>query len=202
MLGLLFWVLRFLVWPRPRLYRTPIDYSMFAFFLLTGLSSFLSYEPSVSIGKLRAASLFTIVYLFAENIRAARVLRLLAILLLAGCMLNVVFTFRHFAFGRGVKVLGVAANSPLSQARIVSRKENQKVPIISGDTIEQVDGHSLRSPDDLVNALDQSPERGVANIQVYRVEWIATLEVPRGQLLPGATAAERLGIQGWSHGRD
>jgi len=34
MVGLLFWVLRFLVFPRPRLYRTPIDYPMFAFFLL------------------------------------------------------------------------------------------------------------------------------------------------------------------------
>ena len=67
MLGLLFWVLRFFVFPRPRLYRTPIDYPMFAFFLLTGLSAFLSYEPSVSIGKMRAASLFTIVYLFAET---------------------------------------------------------------------------------------------------------------------------------------
>ncbi|HEX7720564.1 MAG TPA: hypothetical protein VF397_00305, partial [Pyrinomonadaceae bacterium] len=65
MLGLLFWVLRFLVFPRPRLYRTPIDYPMFAFFLLSGISSFLSYEPSVSVGKMRAASLFTIVYLFA-----------------------------------------------------------------------------------------------------------------------------------------
>ena len=31
MLGLLFWLLRFLVWPRPKLYRTPIDYPMFAF---------------------------------------------------------------------------------------------------------------------------------------------------------------------------
>src|SRR5229473_7541309 len=75
MLGLLFWVLRFFVWPRPKLERTPIDYPMFAFFLLTGLSSFLSYEPSVSIGKLRAASLFTIVYLFAENVRAPKILR-------------------------------------------------------------------------------------------------------------------------------
>src|SRR6266542_2793953 len=70
MLGMLFWVLRFAVWPRPKLARTPIDYPMFGFFLLTGLSSFLSYEPSVSIGKLRAASLFTLVYLFAENVRA------------------------------------------------------------------------------------------------------------------------------------
>ena len=53
-LGLVFWVLRFLVWPRPQLFRTPLDYPMFGFFLFTGLSSFLSYEPIVSIGKLRA----------------------------------------------------------------------------------------------------------------------------------------------------
>src|SRR6266850_5605722 len=79
MLGLLFWVLRFTVWPRPELKRTPLDYPIFGFFLLTGLSSFLSYEPIVSIGKLRAACLFTIIYLFAENIRSRRVLRALAI---------------------------------------------------------------------------------------------------------------------------
>src|SRR5436305_14238126 len=91
MLGMLFWVLRFLVWPRPRLYRTPIDYPMFAFFLLTGLSSFLSYEPSVSIGKLRAASLFTIVYLFAENIRSPKILRALTIRFVAATMVNVLF---------------------------------------------------------------------------------------------------------------
>src|ERR1043166_7557919 len=46
MLGMLFWVLRLFVWPRPQLYRTPIDYPMFAFFLLTGLSSIVSYEPT------------------------------------------------------------------------------------------------------------------------------------------------------------
>src|SRR3981081_3355540 len=73
LLGLLFWVLRLTVWPRPKLERTPLDYPMFAFFLLTGLSSFLSYAPIVSIGKLHAACLFTIVYLFAENIRSPRV---------------------------------------------------------------------------------------------------------------------------------
>src|SRR5205814_6215170 len=65
LLGMLFWVVRLFVWPRPKLDRTPIDYPIFLFFVLTGLSAFLSYEPSVSIGKLRAASLFLIVYLFA-----------------------------------------------------------------------------------------------------------------------------------------
>src|SRR6267143_498169 len=121
LLGLLFWVLRFTVWPRPELERTPLDYPLFGFFVLTGLSSFLSYEPSVSIGKLRAASLFTIVYLFAENVRAPRVLRALVIVLVASCMVNVFYTFGQYAFGSGVKVYGVSPNSPLSDAKLVSR---------------------------------------------------------------------------------
>jgi len=120
-LGLLFWVLRFTVWPRPKLERTPLDYPLFGFFLLTGLSSFLSYSPIISIGKLRAACLFTIVYLFAENVRSTRVLRALVIVLLASCTVNVLYTFGQYAFGRGVKVYGVSPNSPLVEAKRVSR---------------------------------------------------------------------------------
>ncbi len=202
MLGLLFWLLRFLVWPRPKLYRTPIDYPMFAFFLLTGLSSFLSYEPSVSIGKLRAASLFTIVYLFAENVCSRKILRLLTVLLLAATMVNVLFVFGQFAIGRGVKVYGVALNSPLGEARLMSRTHNQSVPILSSDTLEAIDGQPVRNIDQLANALDDSSNKNPAKIRIYRVEWIAEPEVPRGHLLPGATAEERLGIQRWSSGRD
>jgi len=202
LLGLLFWVLRFLVFPRPRLDRTPIDYPMFAFFVLSGISSFLSYEPSVSVGKMRAASLFTIVYLFAENIRSKKILRALAIILIAATMVNVAYTFAQVAIGRGVKIYGVNEKSPLREARLESRTQNQSIPIVDGDTIEQVDGRSLRSLDDLVNALDQSGRKEPAQLQIYRVEWIATLEVPRGHLLAGVSPEERLGIQRWSYGRD
>ncbi len=202
MLGMLFWLLRFFVWPRPELYRTPIDYPMFAFFLLTALSSFLSYEPSVSIGKLRAASLFLIVYLFAENIHSAKILRTLTVLLIAACIVNVLFTFGQFAIGRGVKVWSVAGDSPLSDARLMSRQQNQRIPIVSGDTLETVDGVPLSNLDDVLKALDQSADKPPAKIGVYRYEWIATLEVPRGRLLPGATTEERLGIQRWGYGRD
>jgi O-antigen ligase len=202
MLGMLFWLLRFFVWPRPKLDRTPIDYPMFAFFLLTALSAFLSYEPSVSIGKLRAASLFLIVYLFAENIRSQKILTMLTVILIAATMVNVVFTFGQIAIGRGVKVYGVALNSPLGAARMVSRSKNDSVPIISGDTIERLDGRPLGSLEELVTALNQSPDRPPAKVQVYRVEWIGQLEVPRGSLLPGATAEEKLGIQRSGSGRD
>jgi hypothetical protein len=210
LLGLLFWVLRFFVFPRPRLYRTPIDYPMFTFFLLTGLSAFLSYEPSVSIGKMRAASLFTIVYLFAENIPSRKILRFLTILLIAATMVNVIYVFGQFAIGRGVKVYGVGEQSPLQQARLVSRTHNQLIPIVDGDTIEKVNGRRIHSVDELINALDQSDLGSLdqsyqgepAQLQIYRVEWVATLQVPRGQLLVGTTPEERLGIQRWSYGRD
>jgi O-antigen ligase len=202
LLGGLFWVLRFTVWPRPKLDRTPLDYPMFGFFLLTGLSSFLSYTPTVSIGKLHAACLFTIVYLFAENVRSPRILRALVFVLIASCMVNVVYTFGQYAFGSGVKVYGVAANSPLKDAKRVSRARIEPIPILSGDTLEEIDGARLRSLDDLVKALNQSPKNGPAKIKIYRVEWVAELEVPRGLLLPGSTPEEQLGIQRWSSGRD
>jgi len=54
----------------------------------------------------------------------------------------------------------------------------------------------------LVAALDQSEKKEPAKIKIYRVEWITTLEVPRGRLLPGATPEERLGISRWTPGRD
>src|SRR5437660_4552548 len=166
LLGLLFWVLRLFVWPRPRLHRTPLDYPLFGFFILTGLSSFLSYEPSVSIGKLRAASLFTIVYLFAENVRSPRILRALVIVLIASCMVNVFYTFGQYAFGRGVKVYGVAANSPLSDAKRVSRAKIEPIPILSGDTLEEIDGRRLRSLQEVIEALNQSRQNGPAKIKM------------------------------------
>ena len=200
-LGLVFWVLRFAVWPRPKLDRTPLDYPMFGFFLLSGLSSFLSYSPIISIGKLRAACLFTIVYLFAENVRSRRVLRALAIVLIAACMINVFYTFAEYAMGRGAKVYGVTANSPLNSAKLVSRERIQPIPILSGDTLEEIDGQPVRDVEDLIKAF-QTSRKDPARIRVYRVEWVAVLEVPRGHLLPGASPEERLGIQRWTHGRD
>ena len=202
LLGLLFWVLRLAVWPRPQLHRTPVDYALFGFFLLTALSSFLSYEPMVSIGKLRQASLFTIVYLFAENVRGQRLLRALTIILIASCMVSVLYTFGQYAVGRGVKVYEIQSDSPLSAAQFVSRERIQTTPILSGDTLLEVDGRKLRSVEDLIDALQQPASTGPAKIKIYRVEWVAILQVPRGRLLPGDTPEARLGIQRWTHGRD
>jgi hypothetical protein len=190
LIGMALWLARCALQPRPRFFRTPVDYFLLGFFILTGLSAFVSYEPMVSIGKLRAASLFTIAYLFTENVPSLRVARLLAITLICGCMVNVLFTAGERALGRAVKVYGVAENSPLYQSGIRD-----------GDTLLEVDGRKLRGPQQLVNAILKPGPEPVA-VLTYRHELQPVFKVPRGSLRPGNNALEQLGIGSWSRGRD
>jgi O-antigen ligase len=210
MLGLLFWALRFFVRQRPRLYRTPVDYALLGFYILTLISAFCSYDPDVSIGKLRAASLFTIVYLVAENVRTPRLLRALAIVLIASCLLNVFYTFGVYARGRGVKLEELNPSGPLYQAGVRA-----------GETLVAVDGVAANSPEGLERgiraarstAADQHirwPDQSIACtwdeqaacVGGHHAEILSVFKVPRASLATGETAAARLGINRWTRGRD
>jgi hypothetical protein len=200
LLGMAVWAARFAVYPRPKLFRSPVDYVLLSFFVLSGISGIFSYNPIMSIGKMRAASLFTIVYLLAQNVPSLRVVRLLALTLIASCMLNVLLTAGQLAIGKGVKVQGVASGSPLAKAVFRTRTVTQPTPIVNGDIVWEVDGQRVDSPEELAAALAAGTP--FAKVRIYRVEWMPELEVPRGQLLPGTNALEQLGINSWSRGRD
>ncbi|MGB9179482.1 MAG: O-antigen ligase family protein, partial [Pyrinomonadaceae bacterium] len=191
--ALLFWMIRLVMRPRPALLRTPVDVPMILFFLLTLVSAIFSYDPDVSIPLLRGALLFTIAYLFAQNINSRRVLRLLALLLLASCMINVCYTLGQRIVGRGVKVEGVAESSPLYAGGIRS-----------GDTLLEVEGRPLSRLRDLYDevARDDATKDVPVHVQVYRYEWVGILDVPRDKLLEGETVTARLGVESWSRGRD
>jgi O-antigen ligase len=200
LLALVLWGLRFAFYPRPKLFSTPVDYVLLGFFVLSGVSGVFSYNPIMSIGKMRAASLFTIVYLVAQNVRTVRLAHLLALTLIGSCMLNVLWTAEQLVVGRGVKVQGVSAQSPLAQAVFHTRTVRQPTPIVNGDSVWEVDGQRINSPDQLAAAL--AGGTGAAKVRIYRVEWTPELEVPRGKLLSGDNAMGQLGIADWSRGRD
>ena len=200
MLGLFFWLLRFAFHPRPALFRSPVDYLLLGFFVLSGVSGVFSYNPIMSIGKMRAASLFTIVYLVAQNVRSLRLVHMLALTLIGSCMLNVFWTAGQLIVGRGVKVQGVSAESPLAKAVFHTRTVKKATPIVAGDTVWELDGNPIGNPDELAAALAQGS--GPAKVRIYRVEWMPELEVPRGKLLVGSSALEQLGISDWTRGRD
>jgi O-antigen ligase len=209
LLGMLCWAARFILRPRPKVWRTPVDPWLLGFFVLTFLTALTSYDPDISIGKLRAASLFTIVYLAAENVSSPKVLRALTLTLVASCALGLVHTFGVFAAGRGVKVHQLAADSPLRAAGIEE-----------GDTILSVDGANVNSPTEVERAIKTerpSPDRlyrwpdgtkacawneAEACVRVYRAEVLPTTNIARDALLPGQTPESRLGINSWSRGRD
>ncbi len=204
MCGMLVWGLRWLVAPRPRRWQTPIDYALLGFFILTFISAVFSYEQTVSLGKLRGASLFTIVYLVAFNVRSRRVLRWLAIVLVASCMVSVLYTMGERVRGRGVKIEGLTTESPLKAAVFRNGETRTPTPIQNGDTVLEVDGRKVYGPEELAAALDRNAANDAlaARVKIYRVEWTPVLEVPRGRLLAGATPLERLGVKSWSRGRD
>lgn len=190
LVGMALWAIRFVFRPRPKLHRTPVDYFLLGFFIITGLSAFLSYEQILSIGKLRAASLFTIVYLVAQNVRSLKVVRLLVLTLIISCFANVVFTLGERVIGRGFTIHGISSASALYAAGVRD-----------GDTLLSVDGISLREPAQLVDALSR-PAGAPAEVRIYRYEWQPLFRVSRGQLNPGNSPTEQIGISSWSRGRD
>jgi O-antigen ligase len=201
LLGMLLWIARFAFYPPPATHRTPLDYALLTFFILTGLSAALSYEPLISVGKLRAASLFTIFYLVTQNVSSLRIVRLLALTLVASSMINVMYVAGQQVVGRGVKLEGVSPESPLTRAMSTPRTTAHSLAIISGDTVFEVDGKKIHRPEELAQALASGPGQ-TAKVRIYRFEWTPTVEVPRGRLLPGTTALQQLGISGWARCRD
>lgn len=189
--GLLCWAARLTLRPRPPLHRTPLDYALLGFFILTFLSALFSYDPDVSIGKLRAASLFTIVYLFAENVRTRRTLRRLAFVLVASCMISVLYVFGARVIGQGVKLVSLAADSPLRAAGVQE-----------GDTVLKVNGAPVSSVAGIAAALSGPPGAPPARLVIYRREFFYSFELPRAPGLAGATPEEQLGVRGWTRGRD
>lgn len=201
--ALLFWMLRWLVRPRLSFPRSPVLLPLLVFFGVTVISSLLSYERAVSIGKLRAAALFTIVLVVAHVVRSSQMRCALALVLLASSLVGVGHTVIQRALGRGVQVEGVAPDSPLTRG-IFRAESGQTAPlsVVNGDTLMEIDGQKVVSPDQVVNALSDMSRPGPARLRIYHLEGLPVVELARGGLRGGATAEEKLGFKSWRRARD
>ena len=209
LLAMLLWAARLFVRPRPKFFRTPVDYPLLGFLILTVVSIPFSYAPDISRGKLPAVSLLTIIYVTAQNVRTRRELRALVLVLVASSMLSVFYSLGALAVGRGVKLVELRAESPLISggARV-------------GDTLLVADGRPVREPADVVRVVLDPAAAGQVTLTwpdgklacrsthaeaclgAYRAEVTHPVMVGRGALLEGDTPEARLGIVRWSAGRD
>ena len=188
--AVLFWLIR-LIFVRPRWRCEPIDLAVLAFVGLTLISSLFSYEQEVSLRKMVAVSLVSIVYLVSEYTTTRRMLHRLVAVLLAGCFVASVYALATLAVGKNLKIQRMAANSPLRAAGV---EEN--------DTILKAGVESVSSPANLMAAIAKHGANGKVPITVYRHEIILNYEVSLDSLPTNGGDVEWLGISEWSRGRD
>jgi O-antigen ligase len=183
-LGMLATVIRFALKPRINFRFHALGIALCTLFLWAVISSFFSYEPAISLDKLRGVSLFLVFFFAYLNIRRLSAVYFLAFALIFSCMINVAWVIGERIVGRGVEVHGIAPEGPLA-----------KLKMIEGATIVRANGKRLHSPEELIAEIEQN---GSAKMLVYQYEFYNEVDLNRNDLLPGSSAQERLGITGWS----
>lgn len=162
--------------------------ALWLFFLWSALTSFTSYAPDISIDKLRGAAVFLIFYFAVCNLKNRRAVHFFALVLIVSCMVNVLWVPVQRLIGRGVEIHGVAPDSPLTKARLMD-----------GDTLLEANGKKLRSPEDVVAAIEANE---ITKIKFYRPDFDFVVEVKRADLFAEGDAMQRLGITSWKKSRN
>ncbi len=157
LLGLVLWIIRVVIRRsldyRPMVLELPI----LGFVWLSLLAAIFSYEPALSLLKVRSVGLFLIVFLIAQNLPNREWGKRLALLLVISCFVNVGYVFWQKAVGRGLRLLEISEESPLRQ-----------VGIGPGDVLLRVEGRTVRSPEEVAAVAPKRGER--VRLFVFRPE--------------------------------
>jgi O-antigen ligase len=186
-LGMIFWIARFFLRPRPKLRWTFLAAPIFTLFGWTIISAIFSYAPDISFGKLKSAALFLIFFFAFNNLRTGKSARLLASALIVSCMVSVLWMPLERVIGRGVKIQNVDVEGPL-----------YKAGFHEGDSIFAAEGKRVNNPADIIETIET---RGKAEIKYYRNGHYWQFDVTKESLLQGSTPLEKLGVGSWSKSR-
>lgn len=178
LLGLAAWGVQMGVTRNFKLPHTPADVSILGFFACCVISSFLSYDPLVSVKGLRSPAFFLAFYFICNKVKSARLAGLLAFALVGSCLFNVAYSAVQLGVGRGLRIESIREDSPFAN-------DTLKV----GDIILEADDHKVKSLEDLSRIIDS--QRGRLRIKFQRSESVA--EVTLKRKLEGDGVA-RLGI--------
>lgn len=185
LIGMAAWIARQFVRPRPKLLITALGWALLAYFLSSAVSAIFSYEPGVSIDKLRSVAVFLIFFYVLNVVRNSRSAHFLAFALIGSCMVSVAWTPVQKLIGRGVEVHGVDPNGPLGRAGVKD-----------GDTLLKVNGAKISDTSHLTEPLEgMAPIR----VDVYRTDSPFSIELdPRGMCGGSFRVQDCLGFTSWN----
>lgn len=183
LLGMTLSAARLFIAPRPRFRFFAFDAFLLAFIGWSVLSAFFSYEPAISLDKLRGVGLFLIFFFARLNLRTCSAIGAVAFLMIGSAMVNVIWQPSERIIGRGVEVHGLRPEGALAKAGLAD-----------GDAILRVDGRRISSPDEILAALEASE---TADAMFNRPDIYRTVTLRRTDLAKGTTPEERLGFASW-----
>src|SRR5271155_2021350 len=116
----------FILGGRPR--RSPVTWPLFAYLLLSAISTAFSAAPFYSWERMKSVALLIIAMLFAENVRTMRQVRILASLLIVSTVVSLGCTAWQYSYGIGARI--ERSDSTL-----------QSAGMLTGDIVVAVNGH-------------------------------------------------------------
>lgn len=182
LLGMACWIFGLAIGPRQKLEFGLLGRLLAAFFIWSAVSSALSYEPIVSLDKLRGVSVF-LIFPFVFNVFRNRS----AVMLVAGILVFSGFVGALYAplqkiIGRGIEVHGLSPDGLLASKGVVE-----------GDTLLAANGFKTTNPEEIIRQIEAA---GSARIVVYRTDAPFTIEIRRDELpQTSASANIRLGFE-------
>jgi hypothetical protein len=192
------WIARSLVTRRTSVTRTPYDLPLWLFFAWTVLSCALSAEPRVSLAKIPGALVFLFVYVVAAILRTRREAVALACVMICGASVATLWGAAELAWGRGVVVEEIAAESPLRVSPGVG----------TGDCVWRVNGRRVSSVAEIDDAIRRAPTGEPVTLSlitrgehVERAGAIATDEwksAPSPSGIRGTHGSHRFRASGWT----
>ena len=184
LIGMLLWIIRLFVKPRPKLLKTALDLPLLAYFGWSVVTSIFSYAPDISFDRLRGTLLLLIFYFVTQNLKSKRAAVFLALAMIFSCLVNVAWMPIERLLGRGVEIHDVTPESLF-----------KKAGLIEGDTLLKANGAKVKTSEDLLAQIEKTDE---SKIFFYRPDFYFEVKVKKADLLNGAAANERLGIGSWS----
>jgi O-antigen ligase len=135
----------------------PLTAALLAFLLLTAISTIFSQEPLLSWDRMKTVTLLGLAVLIGQNLSSLRRVRILLIVLLAFSLVTVFYTATQYAVGVGVEVVELPQNSPGSRAGLLPH-----------DIVQKVNGASVHSPSDWLEAINAQPGGSGLRLTVLR----------------------------------
>jgi hypothetical protein len=162
--------------------RTHVDIALFGFFACCVVSSFLSYDPLVSLKGLKSPAFFLAFYFVSKNVKTIRFATFLVVAMIVSCLVNVGYSGVKLTIGRGLQIDAIRVDSPF---------ESDTIKL--GDIILEADDKVVNSPGDLARIVDS--QRGRLRLKLQRKEAIVETSIPRQAIRESSGAGfERLGI--------